>query len=173
MKKLCQLECHLREPQADDALADVRHQRRIIQGFWQFKPINVSGIGNKPNTRMLALYKRLESKTKRATQKYRVAYAALKVLDPNGSWSTCLKELADKDVSGPGRDHTSESTNSHYEPSWIWLTLRVNKSSNTDTGMGEEEFNESMRVEWAKTGARKAPWTEELLILQEEMRRVI
>ena len=39
--------------------------------------------------------------------------------------------------------------------------------------MGEEEFNESMRVEWAKARARKARWTEELLILQEEMRWVI
>jgi hypothetical protein len=173
MKALCQVECRLREPQADDALADVRRQRRIIQGLWQFKRINVSGTGNKPNTRMLVLYKRLESKTNRATQKYRVAYAALKILDPNGSWSTRMKALADKDVSGPGRDHNSESTNSRYEPSWIWLMPRVNQSSNTETGMVEEEFNESMRVEWAKTRARKARWTEELLILEEEMRRVI
>jgi hypothetical protein len=175
MKSLCQLECRLREPQADDALGDVRRQRRIIQGLWQFKRINVSGTGNKPNTRMLVLYKRLESKTNRATQKYRVAYAALKVLDPNGSWRTRLKVLADKDVSGPGRDHNSESTNSRYEPSWIWLMPRVNKSTNADTGLDgeEEEFNESMRVEWAKTRARKARWTEEVMILQEEMRRVI
>ena len=39
--------------------------------------------------------------------------------------------------------------------------------------MVEEEFNESMRVEWAKTRARKARWTEELLILEEEMQWVI
>ena len=173
MKALCQLECRLREPQADDALADVRRQRRIIQGLWQFKRINVSGTGNKPNTRMLVLYKRLVSKMNRATEKYRVAYAALNVLEPNGSWSTRLKVLTDKDVSGPGRDHNSESTNSRYEPSWIWLMPHVNKSKNAETGLGEEEFNESMRVEWAKTRARKARWTEELLILQEEMRRVI
>ena len=173
MKEVCQLERRLREPQADDALADVRRQRRIIQGLWQFKRINVSGTGNKPNTRMLVLYKRLNSKTKRAAQKYRVAYAALNVLDPKGSWTTRLKALTDKDVSGPGRDPNSDSTNSRYEPSWIWLMPRVTKSSDADTGMGEEEFNESMRVEWAKTRARKTRWTEELLILQEEMRRVI
>jgi hypothetical protein len=122
MKALCQLECRFREPQADDALGDLRRQRRIIQGLWQFKRINVSGTGNKPNTCMIMLYKRLESKTKRAMQAYRVAYAALKVLDPNGSWSTRLKDLADKDISGPGRDQNTESTNSRYEPSWIWLT---------------------------------------------------
>lgn len=173
MKVLCQLECHLHEPQADDALRDVRRQHCIIQGLWQFKRINVSGTGNKPNTRMLMLYKRFESKTKRAARAYRVAYAALKVLNPNGSWSARLKELADKDISGPGRDHNSDSTNSRYEPSWIWLTPHVNRSSKADTEITEDEFNESMRVEWAKTRARKARWIEEVTILQEEMRRVI
>lgn len=173
VEEVCQLERRLREPQADDALADVRRQRRIIQGLWQFKRINVSGTGNKPNTRMLVLYKRLQSKMNRATQMYRVAYAALNILNANGSWSTRLKPLTDKDISGPGRDHNSDSTNSRYEPSWIWLTPRADNSSDADTGMGEDEFNESMRVEWAKTRARKARWTEELLILQEEMRRVI
>ena len=62
--------------------------------------------------------------------------------------------LTDKDVSGPGRDHDSDSTNSRYEPSCIWLMARVNISS-TNMAMGEEKFNESMRVEWAKTRARK------------------
>ena len=101
---------------------------------------------------MLMLYKCLESKTKQAMQAYHVAYAALKVLDPNGSWSTCLKELADKDISGPGRDHNigrdhNSESNSHYKPLWIWLMPRVNKSSNANMDMGEDEFNESMRVE--------------------------
>jgi hypothetical protein len=173
IKELCQLECRLRQPQADDALADVRRQRRIIQGLWQFKRINVSGTGNKPNTRMLMLFKRFDSMMKRAAQKYRVAYAALNVLDPNGSWGTRLKTLKDKDISGPGKDPHDASTNSRYEPSWIWLMPRVTKSGNTDTGIGEEEFNESMRVEWAKAKARMTRWTEEELIVQEEMRRVI
>lgn len=173
MKEVCQLECRLREPQANDALVDVRRQRRIIQGLWQFKQINVSGTGNKPNTRMLTLFKRFDSMTKRAAQKYRVAHAALNVLNPNGSWSTRLKTLNDKDISGPGKDPDNGSTNSRYQPSWIWLMPRVTESSNVDTGMGEEEFNESMRVEWAKTRARMTRWTEELLIVQEEMRRMI
>ena len=80
----------------------------------------------------------------------------------------------DKDVRGPGRDHESTSTNSCYELSWIWLIARVNISSNSGTNMAMgEEFNESMRVEWTKTRARKTCWAEELLILQEEMRQMI
>jgi hypothetical protein len=73
LQKICQLERRLREPQADDALADIRRQRRVIQGLWHFKRLNMSGIGNKPNTRMVSLYKRFDNKTNRATEKYRSA----------------------------------------------------------------------------------------------------
>jgi hypothetical protein len=45
----------------------------------------------------------------------------------------------------------------------------VAEPSNTEVGMGEE-FNDSIRVEWANTRARMSRWQEELLIVQEEMR---
>ena len=118
---------------------------------------------------MIGLYKRFDNKTKRAAQKYRVAWQALRVLDPNGAWSHRLKELKDADISGPGKDaDDSSTTNSRYEPSWIWLVPRVADASNV-----EEEFNDSMQVEWAKARARMIRWQEELLLVQEEMRRVI
>jgi hypothetical protein len=176
LKDICLLERRLREPQADDALAEVCRQRRIIQGLWQFKRLNVSGTGNKPNTRMLTLWKCFDNKTKRAAQVYRTAWGALCILDPHGSWTIRLKELKDKDISGPGKDPDDTSTTkSRYEPSWIWLVPLINQSSKTtsNSGMGEDEFNESMRVEWAKARARMMRWKEELLIVQEEMRRVI
>jgi hypothetical protein len=171
---ICQLEQRLREPQADDALVDIRRQRCIIQGLWQFKRLNVSGTGNKPNTRMLNLWKRFDNKTKRAAQAYRTAWRALGILDPNGSWMSRLNELKDKDICGPGKDpEDTSTTKSRYEPSWIWLVPLVAESANSNSGMDEDEFNESMRVEWAKAKARMTRWKEELLILQEEMRRVI
>lgn len=34
----------------------------------------------------------------------------------------------------------------------------------------EEDFNDSMWVEWAKVMARAAHWREELIIVQEEIR---
>jgi hypothetical protein len=77
-----------------------------------------------------------------------------------------LQELKDRDISGPGKDPDDTSSNSRYVPSWIWLVPRVSESS-------EEEFNESMRVEWAKARGCKMRWKEELLLVQEEMRRVI
>ena len=141
----------------------------MIQGLWQFKRLNVSGMGNKPNTRMLNLYKRFNDKTERAAAKYRSARLALEVLDPGGPWSLHLRELNKKDISGPGRDsEDTTTTNSRYEPSWIWLVPRASVDE-----MDEKEFNENMQVEWAKARARMMRWKEELLIVQEEMRRVI
>jgi hypothetical protein len=172
---ICQLERRLREPQADDALAGIRCQRRVIQGLWQFKKLNVSGMGNKPNTRLITLYKRFDNKTKQFSQRYRTAWQALRILAPDGSWSTRLKELKDIDIRGPGKDLDNTcSSNSRYEPSWIWLVPHVtSESNNPEAGMREEEFNDHMRVEWAKARARVMRWKEELLLVQEEMRRVL
>ena len=172
LKEICQLERRLREPQADDALAEVRRQRRVIQGLWQFKRLNISGTGNRPNTKMITLYKRFDNKTQRAAERYRLARHALSTLDPHGSWSMRLKELKAEHISGPGRE-PSDVSNSRYEPSWIWLVPRVSGSSNVETTIGEDEFIKGMRVEWAKARARMRRWNEELLIVQEEMRRAI
>jgi hypothetical protein len=172
LRKICQLERRLREPQADGALAEVRRQRRVIQGLWQFKRLNISGIGNKPNTRMITLYQRFDKKTRRAAEKYRSAWSALCVLDPDGSWSTRLKELKREHISGPGKE-PDETSNSRYQPSWIWLVPCVSGSRNVETTIGEDEFNKSMQVEWSKARARMQRWNEELLIIKEEMRRVI
>lgn len=167
--EICQLERRLREPQANDALAAVQRRRHIIQGLWQFKRLNASGVGNKPNTKMVTLYKRLDNKIKQDAQAYRVAWRALGILDPNGSWSIRLQELKDKDIRGPGKEE-KEASNSRYEPSWIWLVPHVTGSNQTDQ---EAEFTDSMRVEWAKARARMMRWKEEFLLVQEEMRRVI
>ena len=118
---------------------------------------------------MLNLYKRFNGKTERAAAKYRSARNALEVLEPGGTWSKRLKELNKKDISGPGRDpDDTTTTNSRFEPSWIWLVPRASIAE-----MEENEFNENMRVEWVKARARMMRWREELLIIQEEMRRVI
>lgn len=168
-------ERRLREAQADDALADVRRLRRVIQGLWQFKKLNVSGTGNRPNTRTLESYSRFESKLQRAANRYRVAYAALLALDPNGSWKERLKVLKPTDLRGPARDpdhpEDAKTSNGRFEPSWIWLVPRSPQERGDN--QTEDEFNHSMRTEWAQTRAHMCRWKEELLIIQEEMRRVL
>ena len=58
MCSVVEKERRLHEAQADDALADIRHQHWIISGIWQFKKMKVDGTGNKPCTRMRTLYNR-------------------------------------------------------------------------------------------------------------------
>jgi len=175
LNDICEAERRLREAQADDALADVRRLRRVIQGLWQFKKLNVSGTGNRPNTRMLESYSQFESKLQRAANRYRVAYAALLALDPSGSWKERLKVLKPTDLRGPGRDpdhpEDAKTSNGRFEPSWIWLVPRSPQERGDN--QTEEEFNHSMRTEWAQTRAHMCRWKEELLIIQEEMRRVL
>ena len=47
------------------------------------------------------------------------------------------------------------------------------KPSTTKVGMGEEEFNDSICVEWAKVKAHMLRWKEELLIVQKEMQCIV
>ncbi|KAF8157396.1 hypothetical protein BJ912DRAFT_1026998 [Pholiota molesta] len=176
LKEICEMERRLREPQADDALADIRRQRRIIQGLWDFKKLNVSGTGNRPNTKLFDLYTRINQKLQRAAHRYHIAYHALSKLDPNGAWVERLKELHPKDIRGPGRDpdnaDDTQSSKGRYEPSWIWLVQRSPRER-VDENQSEEEFNETLRVEWAQIRARGIRWKEEELIVREEMRRVL
>jgi hypothetical protein len=106
----------------------------------------------------------------RAANKYRKARSALLILDSGGEWQEQLKELQKEDIRGPGKGPDEEKkSNGRFETSWIWLTTRASKNT-TPT---ENEFNESMRVEWAKQRARMMRWQEESMILQEEMRQVL
>ena len=135
--------------------------------------MNVSGAGQKANTRTRRLYDRFQFKIKRAVAKYRAARAALQSLDPDGPWSTRLQPLHDGDVRGPSRydDEGNTPGEGRYQPSWIWLVPRALGETTADND--PEEFAESMRVEWAQGLARAERWEEEGELLEEEMRRVI
>jgi len=138
--------------QANEALEDVRRGRRMVTGLVQFKKLNISGAGNKPNTRMRTLYNRLQLQIQRAADQYRAARDALLVLDPNGTWRDRFRKLNPTDIRGPGRqeDDRFTQTNSRYEMSWIWLVSQSDGDSD-----GEEAFDETMRSEWAKMKARR------------------
>ncbi|KAH6886031.1 hypothetical protein BKA70DRAFT_1465400 [Coprinopsis sp. MPI-PUGE-AT-0042] len=167
--KLADIELRLRIAQADDALADIRRQRRLITGLWTFKKLNLAGQGNRPNTRLRAIHNRMLSKTDRLADRYRAAYSALLLLetDPKAMWRSRLQPLNPKDVRGPGKD-ADESSGRHV-PSWIWLVA----SSTASEAVGQQDFNSTLRVEWCRSRARKERWGEEYLILQEEMRRTV
>lgn len=170
-------ETRLRVGQADDALAKIRHQRRIVTGLVIFKKLNVSGAGQKKNTRMRTLFKRFNHRTERVAERYRASRKALEVLDPGGAWESRLKVLHAEDIHGPGKeevdkhDRRPEASEKRREQSWIWLVPRVETAP--DIGVMEEHLDANLRVEWAKSRARAARWTEEVALLPEEMRRTL
>jgi hypothetical protein len=163
-------ELRLRTAQADDALADIRHHLRIISGLWQFKKLSISGTGNNANTRMRTLFNRFNHRMQCCVKRYRAAHATLLAADPGGSWVDRLQDLKDADVRGPGKDDFT-SSNGRFEQSWIWLVPHARSEAEADSS--EEVADEGMRVEWAKSLARKNRWEEEVLITEEEMRRVV
>ncbi|KAK7691702.1 hypothetical protein QCA50_005102 [Cerrena zonata] len=114
---------------------------------------------------MRTLFNKFQTRIKLAASRYRAAYAALLVIEPEGLCLGNLKKLKDEDIRGPGREEEDGFTEGTFEPSWIWLV-----HTETDTS---QEFSNAMRVEWAKTKARAERWAEEVRLLQEEMRRVL
>ena len=170
-------EIRLRAAQADDALAEIRRQRRILTGLVLFKKLTVSGTGQKKNTKMRTLFKRFNNKTQRAAERYRAARDALAVMDPNGDWRIRLQVLRAEDIRGPGREPVDkkerrpEMCEKRREESWIWLVPRIETAQ--DIGVMEEHLDANLRVEWAKSRARAARWGEEVDLLSEEMRRTL
>ena len=181
MKSLAH-EVQLRIAQANDALADIRHNLRTISGLWQFKKVNISGTGNRPNTRMRSLFNRFNHRMRQSVLRYRAARSALIAAnhDSGHEWKDRLLDLKDSDVRGPGKDnfYLQESgkanygaSKGRYEISWIWLVPQ--SKLEVDRNSSEQVFDEGLRVEWSKSQARKMRWEEEVQIIQEEMRRTI
>ena len=170
-------EIQLRIAQADDALADIRHHLRIISGLWRFKKVNISGTGNKPNTRMRSLFNRFNHRMRQSVLRYRAARSALLAANlEEQHWKDRLKDLKDSDVRGPGKDdfYLQEAGKANYgtskgrfEMSWIWLVPHAK----SEVDSSEQVFDEGLRVEWSKSQARKMRWEEEVQLIQEEMRR--
>ncbi|TCD59870.1 hypothetical protein EIP91_011272 [Steccherinum ochraceum] len=178
VKQLATIEAKLRLAQLDDALSDLRHWRRTLVKVTDFKNKNVRGTGNKPNTRSRAVYIRFNGKAKLAVERYRAARIHLLALDPDGDWKDKYQVLRDEDNRGPGadpedmvgvqRNRYQRRGDGFHQPSWIWLT-----ASETPDDPNSDAYSASMRVDWSKYLARAERWEEEVLLLQEEMRRVI
>lgn len=185
---LVEKERKLRIAEADDALAALCRQLRIMTGVFDYKKTHVSGGGQRSNTRARTLMSQITDKTRLFAERYRAARLALTKLEPDGDWRVRLQPLRAEDIRGPGRGDDEESEG-RRELSWIWLTPGRAKSG-TDGGdefeVAEGTFASyqcpivsansmliGLRVEWAKSHARAQRWSEETVLLVEEMRRVI
>ncbi|KAH9847790.1 hypothetical protein C2E23DRAFT_942536 [Lenzites betulinus] len=167
----------LREAQAHDALGNIRSRLEVRYHMYHVKDRFVRGQG--PQTRMNKSIELLQNKLNLDAQRYRAAYDALCRLSPHldkgtGQWGNNLQLLQDSDLRHLAETEDGEISEGRRTVSWIWRTTAI--SLNNGQLEGEDasaNLQESLRVEWCKARARANRWTEECMLLEEEMRRVL
>ncbi|KAJ6488184.1 hypothetical protein C8R47DRAFT_978857 [Mycena vitilis] len=182
-------EFDMREAAAHEALEEIRRILLVRTHHYKFKDHQVEGVG--AQTRARAAIEILDERARRTAGHYNASRRALVSLGPllgETGWSLVLKDLQPGDVRGmprglfsdpekkklSKRQRAEEKARTPAEMSWIW---RTGVGGLADASSSEEAAikatNDSLRVEWAKTRARARRWTEEVDLLEEEMRRIL
>jgi hypothetical protein len=133
-------EARLRVAQADDALAELKKLLRITMGLWDYKHTQL-GLSQGAGTRARTMISRFRDKINRCADRYRAAYLALKILDPNGDWIHRLLELTAADVRPPRRDKEKRVTEGKHVLSWIWIVQHGDSAVDLDAS--EDEIGDS------------------------------
>ncbi|KAI0259635.1 hypothetical protein BC834DRAFT_905195 [Gloeopeniophorella convolvens] len=188
---LVEKEARMRIGQAHDALNNLRRSLRVKMGLVRYKQIQINGPGQTQNTAARRIIGNLEAKQQGHIARYRAAYEALCVLDPDGSWTEHLKKLRKSDIVSPRandpdtekctpaerrKDQSSKNSEGRHAMSWIWLVRPPSVADQDNDGkkdVADGEVNESMRIDWLKQRARHDRWAEEVDLTTAEMQRAV
>lgn len=178
LQQVAEHERLLRIAQLQDSLVELRHARKVRRRLLVNHHTQIAGQGQRANTRSRTVMNSVENRITKFVARYRASYQALLELDPAGDWQEMFLELKDGDNRGPGKEPNEEGvSDGSYFRSWIWLSNpRVFDPANDEAGeegASEEDVYEILRAEWTTSFARLERWTEEVELLQEEMRRVV
>ena len=183
-KRLGEYEWLLRDAQAHDSLHKLRDSLRLKDYLLKEKKKTSRGV--RQNTRSQTQINNAVKKIKTAAIKYRVARTALTTLAPilgkDEKWCSKLRVLEDDDIRGLPVEGLGEGTRTL---SWIWTSGPISSDEAAEPRMVDGLFfhfchliifiNSSslaLRVQWCRSRARVMRWTEEITLVQEEMRRV-
>ncbi|OJT08336.1 hypothetical protein TRAPUB_763 [Trametes pubescens] len=165
-------EWRLRHGQAHDALNDLRGDLEVRSHILKMKDRFMRG--QRANTRARTIVQQTQAKIDMDSERYRVAYQAMYMLSgplAKLSWQGGLRPLLAADIR-----HVTECedgvTEGRKAMSWIWSAGDPMDSA-AGPGQLQDSLQESLRVEWCKARARAHRWSEEVELLQEEMRRVV
>ncbi|KAJ7258013.1 hypothetical protein C8J57DRAFT_1646556 [Mycena rebaudengoi] len=187
-QSVLEFEYCLRVGQAHEALDDIRSQLLVRTHLYKWQDLQIRGV--RGNTCSQGKIDTLDERIRRATEQYHAARRALVVLGrelENNAWEKTLKPLAAGDVRGmpratfgdeerqcgkkgkgkavgPARKRQKQAP---VMLSWIWLS----QGAATVEGQAPS-LNEALRIEWAKAHARSLRWSEEVQLLEEEMRHI-
>ncbi|KAJ7623098.1 hypothetical protein DFH06DRAFT_1340412 [Mycena polygramma] len=183
--RVIDLETWLCENQCHNALVKLRshlHTKRHLIGFR-----NAHVTGQIKSTKARTLIAQVSERADASAEKYNRARAALtslvgphhaphfKILKPGDMMlddeieteeTKARKKLALIGAGKGARTPRHVPGTSKKILSWIWTAAGALDDD-------EKHLHESLRVEWSRAKARKLRWEEEVLILREEMRRVL
>ncbi|KAF9777691.1 hypothetical protein BJ322DRAFT_1114826 [Thelephora terrestris] len=183
-QQLISMEKELRIGQCRDSLVQLRTKLTAQARLLKHKFVHIRHQGL--NTRSHGLLKRNSTKIEAIAARYSHGFATLEVLDSsNGSeWRSEFKELRKQDIrcfseaelpSAPTQERAEvlrarvllnggAAPEGNRMVSWIWRGSLKG---------GSEYQGEEFRLEWSKAYARRSRWNEEVMLLAEEMRRIL
>ncbi|KAJ7722085.1 hypothetical protein B0H16DRAFT_1737899 [Mycena metata] len=185
VRGLLDMESKLRVAQCDNTLVLVRARLHAKGHLIYFRNANVAGQNK--STKAATLIGQVGERVDAAAKKYSQGRASLTKLkgadympqfrklqktdlqldgDARESDAAARKKLAMIGLGRGARARRNAPGTSKRVMSWIWMAPGALDDA-------EERLHDSVRVEWARAHARKIRWEEEVLLLREEMRRVL
>ncbi|KAJ7025298.1 hypothetical protein C8F04DRAFT_1191646 [Mycena alexandri] len=175
--ELYDYEFRLREAQAHEALDDVRHQLLLRTHLYKYKDRFARGV--KANSRSQTKIEGVEERTRRSAERAGETAEAKRMgdgvaaSDAGGRERDAAgvipgpgtKEAVDEEGIGGATEGAAAGAEAKARMSWIWRSPGLEEE--------EGEMNEALRIEWAKTRARFLRQSEQLDLLEEEMRRIL
>ncbi|KAI0070972.1 hypothetical protein K474DRAFT_1561156, partial [Panus rudis PR-1116 ss-1] len=174
---LAELESRLREGQMRDALDELRIKLHLKSALIGDRVRNVRH--QVMATRSQQRFAANESKIITQAEKYRAAHRAKLLVAGHGEWESDWPELKKEDVRtlqedafdlDDVEDGSAPTSEGRREISWIWISADRQGSRKVAKLPGA---NDALCVEFLKARARARRWTEEVLLVQEEQRRVL
>ncbi|KAJ7702934.1 hypothetical protein B0H16DRAFT_1347222 [Mycena metata] len=189
---LAGVEAELRMGEAREALEALRQGLRARTMTNRYRLRHCTG--QRMLTRGQGVLRQINVKIHKAKLRYRYVRHALTRLKDHGAWERELRILEESDVRALNEralteEEAAQRKGMHdYEGieeeggiaalgavalgesrrtlSWIWYTAKT-------TDPDEAELVEALRVEWCKAYARMRRWREDVVLVEEEMRRTI
>ncbi|KAJ7029322.1 hypothetical protein C8F04DRAFT_1264984 [Mycena alexandri] len=189
---LAEVEAELRVGEAREALEELRQGLRTRTMTNRYRLRHCTG--QRLLTRGQGILRQINVKIHKTKLRYRYARHALTRLKEHGPWERELKVLEESDVRALNERALTEEEAAQrrgvhdYKEigeeggiaalgavalgegrrtlSWIWYTAKT-------TEPDEAELVEALRVEWCKAYARMNRWHEDVVLVEEEMRRTI
>ncbi|KAF7321068.1 CxC2 domain-containing protein [Mycena chlorophos] len=186
---LAEAEERLRATLCDNSLVAIRSALNAKR--WLIAYRNAHLVGQKQTTKAVKLIESVTERLLRHVFRYRRGYVALQQLGALNRYPH-LHELKDDDIrlsmetdledidareklnavgarrgtrTARSTRHNARTTGeSRRVMSWVWTA---------SLGADDAELHDSIRVEWTRALVRKTRWCEEVMLLKEEMRRVL